>query len=206
MPVTPTYPGVYIEEIPSGVRTIAGVSTSVTAFLGTARRGPIHDAVHILNFGDFERRFGGLQADSELGYAVRQFFQNGGGEAWVVRVVGSATTATRVLNDASNRPVLELAALDEGSAGNEIQLRVDHDTDVPGSTFNLLVSYATADGQSTVERYPALSMNSRDPRYVENVVNGSSALVKVKRNDLPGPIGSAPGASTSGVLSGNPAT
>ena len=40
MPVTPTYPGVYIEEIPSGVRTITGVATSITAFIGRARRGP----------------------------------------------------------------------------------------------------------------------------------------------------------------------
>ena len=31
MPVAPTYPGVYIEEIPSGVHTITGVSTSITA-------------------------------------------------------------------------------------------------------------------------------------------------------------------------------
>lgn len=203
MPVTPTYPGVYIEEIPSGVRTIAGVSTSVTAFLGTARRGPIHDAVRILNFGDFERRFGGLQADSELGYAVRQFFQNGGGEAWVVRVVGAATTASLALNDGSARATLEVTALDEGSAGNEIQVRVDHGTDVPGSTFNLQVSYVTADGASTVERYPGLSMNSRDPRYVESVVNGASTLVKVRRNDLPGAVASAAGTSTSGVLSGD---
>jgi uncharacterized protein len=203
MPVTPTYPGVYIEEIPSGVRTISGVSTSVTAFLGTARRGPIHDAVRILNFGDFERRFGGLQADSELGYAVRQFFQNGGGEAWVVRVVGAATTATLVLRDASNRQVLDVTALDEGSAGNAIQVRVDHATDVPGSTFNLLVSYATAEGGSTVEQYPSLSMNSSDPRYVESVVNGASALVRVTRRNLPAPIATAPGTSTSGVLSGN---
>jgi phage tail sheath protein FI len=40
MPVTPTYPGVYIEELPSAVRTITAVSTSVTAFVGSIRRGP----------------------------------------------------------------------------------------------------------------------------------------------------------------------
>ena len=40
MPATLTYPGVYIEEIPSGVRTITGVATSITAFVGRALRGP----------------------------------------------------------------------------------------------------------------------------------------------------------------------
>ena len=36
MPVAPTFPGVYIEEIPSGVRTITGVATAITAFIGRA--------------------------------------------------------------------------------------------------------------------------------------------------------------------------
>ena len=60
MPATLSYPGVYIEEIPSGVHTITGVATSVTAFVGVANRGPINKAVRILSFTDFERRFGGL--------------------------------------------------------------------------------------------------------------------------------------------------
>ena len=60
MPVTPTYPGVYIEELPSSVRTITTVGTSVTAFVGSAVRGPINRAVRIQNFAAFERRFGGL--------------------------------------------------------------------------------------------------------------------------------------------------
>jgi uncharacterized protein len=58
MPVNPTYPGVYIEEISSGVRTITGVSTSITAFVGYTPRGELNQAVRIFNFGDFERAFG----------------------------------------------------------------------------------------------------------------------------------------------------
>ena len=53
MPVAPTYPGVYIEEIPSGVRTITGVATSIAAFVGRARRGPVNEAIVINSFGDF---------------------------------------------------------------------------------------------------------------------------------------------------------
>ena len=52
MPITPTYPGVYIEELPSGVRTITGVATSVTAFVGRARRGPTDKATTIHSFGE----------------------------------------------------------------------------------------------------------------------------------------------------------
>ena len=78
MPVTPTYPGVYVEEIPSGVRTITGVATSITAFIGRALRGPVNEATTINSYGDFERIFGGLWAHSMLGFPVRDFFLNGG--------------------------------------------------------------------------------------------------------------------------------
>lgn len=86
MPVQPTFPGVYIEEIPGGVRTIAGVPTSVTAFVGSALRGPVNQPVVINGYGDFERTFGGLALSSSMSFAVRDYFQNGGGQAVIVRV------------------------------------------------------------------------------------------------------------------------
>ena len=55
MPVSPTYPGVYIEEVPSGVRTITGVATSITAFIGRALRGPVDEPTVINSFADYER-------------------------------------------------------------------------------------------------------------------------------------------------------
>src|SRR5919106_5012106 len=93
MPSNLTFPGVYIEEIPSGVRTIVGVATSITAFIGAALRGPTHKPVVINSFGDFERIFGGLWVDSSLGYAVRDFYLNGGSQAIIVRVHEGGTPA-----------------------------------------------------------------------------------------------------------------
>src|SRR5258708_31422506 len=86
MPVAPTYPGVYIEEIPSGVRTITGVATSITAFIGRALMGPTNKAGTINNYGDFERIFAGLWRQSPLGYPVRDFYLNGGSHAIIVRL------------------------------------------------------------------------------------------------------------------------
>lgn len=86
MPATLTYPGVYIEEIPSGVRTITGVATSITAFVGRALMGPVNEAVTINSFGDYERIFGGLWLDSTMSYAVRDFYLNGGSQAIIVRL------------------------------------------------------------------------------------------------------------------------
>ena len=86
MPIALTYPGVYVEEIPSGVHTITGVATSITAFIGRASRGPVNQATTINSFGDFEKTFGGLWAKSSLGFAVRDFYLNGGSQAIIVRL------------------------------------------------------------------------------------------------------------------------
>src|SRR6476619_67588 len=94
MPVMVSYPGVYIEEIPSGVRTIVGVATSIGAFVDFFARGPMNQAVRVLSFADFERNFGGLDTRSEASYAIQQFFLNGGTEAYVVRATSSANPAT----------------------------------------------------------------------------------------------------------------
>lgn len=110
MPVTPTYPGVYIEEIPSGVRTIVGVATSITAFIGRARRGPVNKSVTINSFSDFERIFGGLWLDSSLGFAVQDFYMNGGSQAIIVRLFHPAFA------DETERAKAEAAAQDVADA------------------------------------------------------------------------------------------
>src|SRR5437763_15203595 len=76
MPVQVTYPGVYIEEIPSGVQTITGVATSITAFMGTALCGPLGydpvtneaNPITIFSFTDYQRIFGGLWVNSPMSY------------------------------------------------------------------------------------------------------------------------------------------
>ena len=93
MPVTPTYPGIYIEEILSNSHTITAAPTSVTVFVGYThpfKTLPQNygEAVEIFSFTDYEREFGGLfdvdwLAD-DVGRAVFQFFANGGAVAWVV--------------------------------------------------------------------------------------------------------------------------
>ena len=65
MPVSLSYPGVYIEEVPSGVRTITGVATSITAFVGRALRGPVDSdeksPVRIFRYADHESPYRGMQ-------------------------------------------------------------------------------------------------------------------------------------------------
>ena len=86
MPAALTYPGVYVEELESGVHTISGVATSIAAFVGRTLRGPVNDPVSINSWADFERQFGGLWLDSPLSFAVQDFFLNGGGQAIIIRL------------------------------------------------------------------------------------------------------------------------
>ena len=95
MPVAPavSYPGVYIQEVPSDVRTITPVETATTAFIGRALRGPVNQPVICNSYADFERVFGGLWLESKLGYAVNHFFLNGGSKAVIVRIIHALTDA-----------------------------------------------------------------------------------------------------------------
>jgi len=129
MPTKPTYPGVYIEEMPSEVRTITGVATSITAFIGRAKRGPLNEPVTVNSYADFSRVFGGLWQHSGLGYAVRDFFLNGGSQAIVVRLFkqknAKHTTKIKVTSPAADKP-MNLVATSQGEWGQSIRVRVDY--------------------------------------------------------------------------------
>ena len=100
MPVAVSYPGVYIEEVASGVRTIAGVATSIALFAGWAPRGPTNAVTRLTSFADFERRYGGLDSRALLGYAVKHFYDNGGADAYVLRIAADdAETGASALGD-----------------------------------------------------------------------------------------------------------
>jgi phage tail sheath protein FI len=210
MPVALTYPGVYVEEIPSGVRTITGVSTSVAAFVGFTGRGPIDTPVQLFSFGDFERQFGGLALDSEVGYGVQQFFLNGGSEAWVVRTANGAAKASLTLKNSATSPldVVTVAASSEGVWGNYLRLDVDYATSNPDSTFNLTVTEYQSNGSQLVlrrtESHRNLSMDSKSAQYAVRTVNANSNIVQLSRSAaVTGAVltGLASGWSQSGDLS-----
>jgi len=193
MPVTPTYPGVYIEELPSGVRTITGVATSVTAFVGYFKKGPMDDAQQLFNMGDFDRIFGGLDTRSEASYAIQQFFLNGGGEAWVVRTAkkDTAKKAAIKLKDSADggADVLVATAASEGEWGNNVRIDVDYGTDTPGETFNMVVTaYAPAGGglqPVATETFRNLTVKSGEPNSAADVVNSDSKLITIKLDGTP---------------------
>src|SRR6266851_822989 len=172
MPSALTYPGVYVEEIASGVRTITGVATSIAAFVGTAKRGPTDaDGPVIINcFGDYERIFGGLSVDSTMSYAVRDFFLNGGSQAIIVRLINGGAPAL-----ISVPTGLTLAAKSPGEWGEKLRARVDYKTKNPADTslYNLVVRDT---GSGAEERYLNISTDPASPRSLNKLLAQSSLV------------------------------
>ena len=111
----PTYPGVYVDELPPGPRAIPSVQTSTAAFVDRFARGPVDTAVRVGSMADFDREYGGLDRLSEASYAVQQFFLNGGSQAWVVRVRGDdlpADAATLIGDRATKSGLFALEGAD----------------------------------------------------------------------------------------------
>jgi phage tail sheath protein FI len=104
-----TYPGVYIEELSNGQHTITGVATSIGAFVGWAPQGPVTEATLIESWSDYVAQFGGLDVRSWLGYAVNQFFANGGSQCYIIRLVWAEGMEGGV-----NSPVASATALAAG--------------------------------------------------------------------------------------------
>ena len=186
---TYTYPGVYVQEIPSGVRTIAGVSTSDTAFIDFFARGPMDEAVRITGMEDFNRRFGGLHRDSEASYAISQFFLNGGQIAWVVRVAaGNPIPAEHTFQPGGSPPggSMTVEAKNPGTWGTALQVGIDHltrdRTNFPNE-FNLVVrEVQTVEGEPQVvnsEIHRNVTLDTGSPRFVREVVKTSSELIEV---------------------------
>jgi uncharacterized protein len=92
-----TFPGVYIEERPGGVRPIGGVSTCATASIGFTLKGPVDQAVRVASLADFERSFADIPLTGAVPQALRQYFQHGGTEAWVVRAASGSPSASLAL-------------------------------------------------------------------------------------------------------------
>jgi phage tail sheath protein FI len=189
MPASPTYPGLYVEEIPSGVHPITGAATADTAFVDYFPRGPVGTPVRVTSFEDFERVFGGLSAASEASYAVLQYYLNGGRNAWIVRIAhGGPATAARTLTGGEGPvDVLVVRASSPGSWGNGLRVAATATVPADPGRFNLFVQETRSDAGVTsvvaTESHLGLTMTRTDPGYVVDAVNAASSLVRVAEAD-----------------------
>ena len=168
-------PGVYVNEIASGVRPIAGVSTSTTAFIGRFERGTVDKAIRITSWGQFEKTYGGLHLDSATSYAVNQYFLNGGSIAYIIRVVGgTGVKSSLIINDDTTTQAIELNASSEGKWGDNIYVGIGAKD---ANKYDLLVR--EYDGNTVVNEEVFLDLDRRitQPRFINKIVNPTSKIV-----------------------------
>jgi uncharacterized protein len=178
--VTPSNLSVQIDEQRGLDRSIARFPTARTAFVGRTLRGPVNRPVLIKSFSEFQHVFGGLWQPSLLGYAVEQYFDNGGCEALIVRVVNGARSATLTLRAGSQQ--LKLQALRPGTR-EFLRASVDYDNIAPEaeSLFNLTVQRVRAQGTGQVEDqeiFHRLSISPAADTYLPKGLT-QSALIRV---------------------------
>ena len=102
------HPGVYLQEVPSGVQPIEGVSTSTACFIGKAQMGPLGQAVMVTSMPEFTSQYGSFITDGTgfLAHSVLEFFTNGGIRTYVVRIAGvGAASASITLRDRKSTPL-----------------------------------------------------------------------------------------------------
>ena len=201
MPITPTYPGLYIEELPSSTHTITAAPTSITVFVGYTHpfktKAP-NTAVQIFSFTDYEREFGGLYAsgivDAHVAYAVNQFFLNGGSNAYVIglqaqyydssgAVLGSIAAPTATIGGivfTAREPTDQVPMT---VTINNLQASDPQNHPNTKDIADIIIAY----GQK-VETFRRVTINKNPinpadkPNFIETRINGTSSLVTIAPN------------------------
>jgi hypothetical protein len=180
-----TYPGVYVEEIPSSVRAITGVATSITAFVGRALKGPVDKALTIHNFADFERLYGGLWKESNVSYSVQQYFLNGGIDAVIIRAFSpQADCSIQFVGHAKFKRTGfngYFVASNPGNWGVNLNIKIDKDVDSylfaeDDTLFNLTITEANT---GAIEYFPNASTKPDSRRYIKALLETESNLIRI---------------------------
>ncbi len=189
MPAALTYPGVYVEEIPSGVRTITGVATSIAAFVGRTATGPVDKPLVTTSWDDFVRNFGGLSLDYPMGFAVRDFYLNGGALAVIVRASAGAAAAAKL--DAKG---LKLEASSSGTWANTLRARVTKTDPAKLADIAELLGVKAADlfnlaihntRTGTTETFLNLTAKTPSARHVTGILLNESTLARTEAGSTP---------------------
>jgi phage tail sheath protein FI len=187
---TLTYPGVYIQEISGGVRPLEVASTSTAAFVGLTEMGP-EEATRVTSWTEFQRLYGSFFADSYLAHSVFQYFNNGGRQCYIVRVIrANAAAASVTMNNRASPPVagLTFAAKNKGAWGNSVFLQIEDGTLDPSNEFKVSVRRQQDPAVvppnfkdiTPVEVFDNLSIDPAAPNYAVAVLGRDSTLIDMQ--------------------------
>lgn len=186
---TLTYPGVYVQEVPGGVRPLQIASTSTAAFVGLAQMGPDDAVLQVTSWTEFQTNYGTFITDGYLAHSVFQYFNNGGQLCYIVRVVRSdAQAASVTVQNRASTPVdgLTISANSKGAWGNYLYLQIQNGTLDPGNEFCISVRRQDDPGVippnwqsiTPLEVWDNLSPDPTASNYVVTVLQAQSNLIE----------------------------
>ena len=199
-----SYPGVYMEEVASGVHTIAAASTSTPAFLGETEMGPTTEAKRITNWTEYQKYYGQFVKGQKnyLSHAIYQFFNNGGSQCYILRTSTAdnlndkATTTlseglkvtgikrdeegTTTNTEISLKTGTQFLAKNVGEWGNSLALTIEPGTNYSDKELKITIKRHTGDtSPEALEKIAALefhdNLNVEDP-------DASNYIVTVLKN------------------------
>lgn len=186
---TLSYPGVYVEEVSSGIRPIAAAGTSTAAFVGITEKGPDNEVKRITNWTEFQTYYGTFVQDSYMAESVFQFFNNGGSQCYIARVSRDDAAAAGVtVQNRAAAPIgdgIVFSATSKGDWGNFLYLQIEDGTKDPGNTFKLSIrkqdakDVVPANFLNTVplEVHDNLSMDPNSVNYAVTALKNRSKLI-----------------------------
>jgi phage tail sheath protein FI len=188
MGITPTYPGVYIEELPSNSHAITAAPTSIAVFVGYTHPfmtdGHLWNvATQIFSFTDYESNFGGLYSsglfESHVAYAVSQFFLNGGANAYVVALQPNYYDSGGTNHGPAQNPTVQVGpVVFIGLQPVDLvpMTLTINNVQTPPNTADVSISYGPR-----FETYRKVTLGAAsDPNFIANRINGVSKLVTVQ--------------------------
>ncbi len=176
---------------------IERLPTAVTAFVGRALKGPLNHPTTIGSFAEFQQQFGGLWQPATLGYAVEQYFENGGWQAIIVRVANGARSPT--LRIPAGKGALLLQGRHPGTR-EYLRASIDYDGIAPADTdqFNLVLQRLRVPDSELIEEQEIIrraSIRPESERCIEHLL---------ARSKLASCTGSLPAERPDRTLSGTP--
>ena len=200
-------PGVYVEEVSFRSKSIEGVSTTTTGFIGPARYGPVDLEPDIItSLGEFERVYGDRQQlnftdigkmHNYLWHAVRAFFEEGGKRLYVARVFRPTQDAQgNIQSEGFARARVPAGGTAVGNTSDPPETRFPDALQIrarfPGEPGNTRLRITVRLGQNILAGDPVPSQpGTLKPRLSAILPNDIVWIA-----DITSPVGSPPGSGT----------
>jgi|GEM_PF-1134760 len=175
MPVSPTYPGIYIQEAPGAPPPIVAAQTNVGCIIGYThplKTLAFNTPVLISGFPDYQRMFGGFLrsvafataldstdvpgAFGDVATAVNQFFLNGGTQTYVVGLINDAVQALAPVTVDANGIVFTAREITDGLFTMTVSIRPSGTT-APGLA-DIVITYGPAAQAASPPGSPPVSV------------------------------------------------